>query len=91
MADEMTKRRIARARAAMRARTDKAVGSLLTIDQVWSDRATRERWVVHQVHRADRQVTLRREGVARRRTLSFRELVAGYSLVLLTGKGLHRR
>lgn len=68
-------------------RADRMMAGLLTLEQTWADRSSHERWVVHQVHRADRAVTIRQPARGLRRTLTFRELLAGYHLVLLTGTG----
>jgi GrpB-like predicted nucleotidyltransferase (UPF0157 family) len=73
-------------RSTFRERHQRMIASLLTIGQTWAHRETGERWFVYMVHRADHQVVLehRVNGlVDSRRHLSFRDLVAEHSLVLL--------
>lgn len=76
-------------------RADRMIAALLRIDQVWAARRQPdqpgERWIVHQIHRADRLVTLRHATMGRRTTLTFRELRGNYSLVLLAGTGVRVR
>jgi hypothetical protein len=62
------------------------VSGLLSIGQTWADRQTGERWSVYMVRRTEHQVVLehRTDGrIDARRHLSYHELVAGHSLVLL--------
>jgi hypothetical protein len=67
-------------------RADRLMGDVLRLDQVWSDRTTADRWIVHQIHHAQRAVTIRRADKAHRVTLTYREMLAGYALVLDAGK-----